>query len=76
MFDVIELVEDGLQTMLDSEEQECPSDDCSNRRFCVSIRKDDEDGVVSDVSCRDCDLRVELELDDLEMTLDELRDFQ
>jgi hypothetical protein len=64
MFDIIELVEGNLQSMLDSGEVECPSADCDNRRFSVSIWNGDEEGLVGTASCRDCELRIDLDLDD------------
>lgn len=64
MFDIIELVERKLQAILDSGEVECPASDCDNRQFSVSIWRDEENGLVGDASCRNCDLRIELDLDD------------
>lgn len=64
MIDIIEFVEESLGAMLNSGEVECPSDNCDNRRFSVNIWWNDERGLVGDASCRDCDLRIELDLAD------------
>jgi hypothetical protein len=77
MNDIIEIVEGNLRAMLESGELECPAGDCDNQRFRVNIRRDDAAGFVGDASCRDCDLRIELDLDDPinngETTLTEFR---
>ncbi len=62
MIDIIELVEGNLASMLNSGEIECPSDDCSNRRFYVNVWRDEDGSVVGDASCRDCNLEIELDL--------------
>ncbi len=53
MIDIIEFVEENLESMLNSGAVECPSEDCVNRRFHVSIWRDDERGFIGDASCRD-----------------------
>ena len=63
MNDIIEIVEGNLRALLESGELECPAGDCDNQRFRVNIRRDDEKGFVGDASCRDCELRIELDLD-------------
>ena len=64
MIDIIELVEGNLESMLNSGEIECPSEECNNRRFRVDIWQDDEQGIVGDACCRDCDLQIRLNLSD------------
>jgi len=64
MIDIIELVEENLESMLNSGEIECPSEDCDNRHFRVDIWQDDEQGIVGDACCRDCDLQIRLDLSD------------
>ncbi|WP_049972935.1 hypothetical protein [Haladaptatus cibarius] len=78
MIDIIELVEGNLESMLNSGEIECPSDDCSNRRFYVNIWRSEEGSIIGDASCRDCDLQIELDLSDepvdtAESTLEDLQ---
>ena len=63
MIGIIELVEQNLQSMLDSEELKCPSGECDNRRFNVNIYRDGERSLAGDASCQNCDLRIELDLD-------------
>lgn len=79
MIDIIELVEDNLESMLNSGEVECPSTECNNRRFRVDIWQDDEGGIVGDAYCRDCDLQIRLDLsnepiDEAKSTLKEVED--
>ncbi|WP_458187798.1 hypothetical protein [Haladaptatus sp. NG-WS-4] len=62
MIDIIEFVEGNLESMLNSGEVECPAGECDNRRFRVTIWRDDERGFVGDASCRDSDLQIELNL--------------
>lgn len=78
MIDIIELVEEDLESMFNSGEIECPSKDCDNRRFHVDIWRDDERGVVDDASCQDCDLQIELDLsnDPVDTTEQTLEDVQ
>jgi len=64
MIDIIELVEEHLESMLNSGEIECPSEECNNRRFRVDIWQDDERGIVGDACCRDCELQIRLDLSD------------
>jgi hypothetical protein len=64
MIDIIELVEENLESMLNSGEIECPSEECNNRRFRVDIWQDDDQGIVGDACCRDCDLQIRLDLSD------------
>lgn len=64
MIDIIELVEENLESMLNSGEIECPSEDCDNRHFRVDIWQDDEQGIVGDACCRDCNLQIRLDLPD------------
>ena len=78
MIDIIEIVEENLESMLNSGEIECPSEDCENRHFRVDIWQDDEQGIVGDACCRDCDLQIRLDLSDepineAESALDELK---
>ena len=77
MIDIIELVEKNLESMLNSGEIECPLEDCDNRHFRVNIWQDDEQGIVGDACCRDCDLQIRLDLsdepiDEAESALEEL----
>ncbi|KZN26118.1 hypothetical protein A4G99_22815 [Haladaptatus sp. R4] len=64
MIDIIELVEENIESMLNSGEIECPSEDCDNRHFRVDIWQDDEQGIVGDACCRDCNLQIRLDLPD------------